>query len=894
MLTDPVPQKIAAGTESYVLQSTPSNEAAELQHQVLVRAARLLASADDFHGTLRQTIGACLPVLADFGFFDVVHGEDVVRTVAAHEAPEIEAVLAHTRWVKQLHPRLNLCALSTGEPALHPDIDDGWYRQAATGNGHLRLLRELAFRSMITVPVRYRSELVGALTLIMGRSGRRHTPQDLAFAAELALLAAPVVVNARLAEQHHQAETALRTSEERLRRAVEAGQVGIWDWDIERDQVTWSARLYEIYGREPGSDTGGVAGFRAHVHPEDRPRVEAALQAALAGGPEYRVEYRTVLGDGRTRWIATQAHVVREPQGRPVRVIGGCTDVTERVELLAAERAARAQAEAARRRLELLARAGAELSGSLDADETLQAIAKVLVPAVADWCRIDLLDDEGVLQRRLAYHTDPQRAQRALEMSRRLRAAPGTVGSMAWTIANCQPFYGRFDEPRVLADPALREYTQAFGMHAHCILPLVARGRTIGAMGVVQAESGRDLSEDDRALVQELGQRAALALDNARLYREAETARRQAEAANRAKDEFLAMLGHELRNPLAPIASALDLMARRDPHAGVQERHIIGRQVQHLSRLIDDLLDVSRITQGKIQLRREAVDMKAVVANAVELTRSVFELHEHPLELRLTDAAMVVQGDAVRLTQVLCNLLINAGKFTPATGRVRLSLDVSESQVHVAVQDEGRGMAPELLSRVFEPFVQGRQDIDRQPGGLGLGLAIVRSLVELHGGRVAAASEGLGRGSRFDVWLPLADGAMLQPLPPPSAAPAAGSGRLLVVDDNADAAETLSELLRLAGYEVRSAGHAKAALAMLDEFDPQLALLDIGLPEINGYQLAGMVRAHPRGAGMRLVALTGYGQDNDRAQALAARFDEHLVKPVAAERLFELIARLLP
>jgi CheY-like chemotaxis protein len=210
------------------------------------------------------------------------------------------------------------------------------------------------------------------------------------------------------------------------------------------------------------------------------------------------------------------------------------------------------------------------------------------------------------------------------------------------------------------------------------------------------------------------------------------------------------------------------------------------------------------------------------------------------------------------------------------------------------VQDEGRGMAPALLSRVFEPFVQGRQDIDRQPGGLGLGLAIVRSLVELHGGRVAAASEGPGMGSRFDVWLPLADGAMLQPAPPLPAAPAAGTGRLLVVDDNADAAETLSELLRLAGYEVRSAGHASAALALLEEFEPQLALLDIGLPGIDGYQLAELVRAHPRGQGARLVALTGYGQDNDRAKALAARFDEHLVKPVAAERLFELIARLLP
>jgi signal transduction histidine kinase len=726
---------------------------------VLRRAAELLASASDFEDTLRQTIAACLPALADFGFFDVVHGETVRRTVAAHEAPDLEAILAPTQWVKQERTDMNLCALSTGAAALHPETGDGWYQSIAANEGHLAVLRQLAFRSMITVPVRYRGEVVGALTLFMGRSGRNHNEADVEFATEIALLAAPVVVNARL---------------------------------------------------------------------------------------------------------------------------------------LAAERDSHDRAEAARRRLELLARAGAVLTGSLEPDETLKTIGTTIVPAIADWCRIDLIDEAGQLQRRLAYHSDPERAARALEVAKSLRAAPGTTGSIAWVVKNRMSHYGRYTDPEPMADPALRLYTQTFGMGAHYIIPLVARGRTIGAMGVIQGESGRDLSEDDRALVLELGQRAALALDNARLFAEAEAVRKQAESANRAKDEFLAMLGHELRNPLAPIATALELMAHRESHAHVEERRIIGRQVSHLSRLIDDLLDVSRITQGKIQLRREPVDLRQVVANAVELTRPVYEKRARGLELRVHDAPALVMGDAVRLAQVVCNLLVNAAKFTPGDARVVLSLASEAGGFMLEVEDGGTGIDAHLLPHVFDLFVQGQQAIDRQSGGLGLGLAIVRTLVGMHGGEVSASSEGPGQGSKFSVRLP---GTSQQVAPAPAEAPAPqdvpAGRRILVVDDNADAADTLADLLRVVGYEVRCAHRAKGALEVLDVYVPQLALLDIGLPEIDGYQLAGMLRADARAAGMKLVALTGYGRDNDRAKALEARFDEHLVKPVAFDRLQATIDRLL-
>ena len=437
-------------------------------------------------------------------------------------------------------------------------------------------------------------------------------------------------------DEHRQAlgraEEALRLSEERLRMAVEASGVGIWDWDIVADRVAWSDRVYEMHGLVPGSDTGGLAGFRERIHSEDRQRVLDSMAATLAGGPPYNVEFRTNLKKGGARWIATQGHLVRDADGKPLRMVGASTDVTARNELLRAEREARAQAEAARRRLELLARAGAEHARSLDPQDTLQAIARTLVPAVADWCRIDVIDADGALQRGLAYHVDSERAERALAMAKRMRAKANARGSMASVLASGTPHYGNYGSMDPAADPVLYEYTQAFGLKAHFIMPLVARDHVVGVMAIIQAESGRDLGEDDRALIEEMGQRAALALDNARLYAEAESARREAENASRAKDEFLAMLGHELRNPLAPIATTLELMARRAPEAAVEERRVIGRQVTHLSRLIDDLLDISRITQGKIELRRESVDLREVIANALELTRPLYGQHQYPVE----------------------------------------------------------------------------------------------------------------------------------------------------------------------------------------------------------------------------------------------------------------------
>jgi len=569
----------------------------------------------------------------------------------------------------------------------------------------------------------------------------------------------------------------------------------------------------------------------------------------------------------------------------------------ERELLLDAERQARATAERAHARLQQLVSAGALLSRSLEEETTLAAIALVIVPGIADICRIDLLDKDGKLQRKLTHHVDPAREREMLAFVSRNVSTPDSPGSFAWAVATGKTFFANLEpgDADKFTDPTFRAFVTGFRIGAACVVPLVARGRTIGAMCALQAESGRRFSEEDGALVAELAQRAALALDNVRLFGESRDALHEAEIANRAKDEFLAMLGHELRNPLAPIVTSLEVMARRDGPAEARERHIIERQVAHLSRMVDDLLDVSRIASGKIELRRERVDLRDVIARALELTEPALQGRRDPPEVIAGEAPVWVSGDGMRLTQVVCNLLANAAKFSAPDQRIRIELRRSGDAAELSVADEGAGIAAELMPRIFDRFVQGEQALQRASGGLGLGLAIARNLVELHGGSIRVESAGKGHGSRFIVTLPGLEPAVSEVAPPVAAAPAPGPQRtrLLIVDDNDDAAQSLAVVLRLEGHDVRTAADAEAALALLDQFVPEAALLDIGLPTMNGYELAAALRSDPRTRRVVLVALTGYGRGPDRRRALDAGFDEHLVKPVEFEVLLARLNELL-
>jgi CheY-like chemotaxis protein len=378
--------------------------------------------------------------------------------------------------------------------------------------------------------------------------------------------------------------------------------------------------------------------------------------------------------------------------------------------------------------------------------------------------------------------------------------------------------------------------------------------------------------------------------------RKVEEARLQAELANRSKDEFLAMLGHELRNPLAPILTTLQLMQLQGGTAFLRERNIIERQVKHVVRLVDDLLDISRITGGKVELALEPLGVAELVATAIEMASPLLERRQHHLQVAVAPG-LRVQGDPVRLAQVLANVLNNAAKYTQDGGHIEIRGERDGDAVVLTVRDDGMGIAREMLPRVFDLFAQETQALDRSQGGLGLGLAIVRSLVSLHGGTVSAHSEGLGKGSLFTIRLPALTEAPRTSARSPRLMPGAATEDallVLVVDDNADALELLAETLEVVGYRTLRATDGPAALALVAKARPAIALLDIGLPAMDGYELARRLHATPGLEQLKLIAVTGYGQPSDRERSAAAGFAEHLVKPVSLPTVQAAIERLRP
>lgn len=386
---------------------------------------------------------------------------------------------------------------------------------------------------------------------------------------------------------------------------------------------------------------------------------------------------------------------------------------------------------------------------------------------------------------------------------------------------------------------------------------------------------------------------AERSIERDRNLAQAEAARAEAEQANSAKDQFLAMLGHELRNPLSPIVTALALLRMRQS-AGSRELAVIERQVDHMSRLVNDLLDVSRITRGTLELHKEPLDVADLITRAAEMAAPRLEEKRHTLTLDVPPGLTVI-GDAVRLAQVFGNLLANAAAYTPEGGAVRVTARCEGDQVHVEVTDNGRGLAPGMAQRIFDLFVQGPRTIDRQEGGLGLGLAIARSLVEQHDGRIEARSEGPGRGSTFAITLPAA-AAGLSAAGPRESTPVPTSHRLhiLLVDDNADAVDMLATFLGTAGHRVVTASDGPQALDVLRTLSPDVAVLDIGLPVMDGYELARRIRDFLGPRTPLLIAVTGYGQVEDAERSREAGFEHHLVKPVDGDDLLTLLASIAP
>ena len=557
---------------------------------------------------------------------------------------------------------------------------------------------------------------------------------------------------------------------------------------------------------------------------------------------------------------------------------------------LAEEQAARMAAERATQRLTFLARASAALAGSLDVDATMQEVGRLVVPQLCDVSVLVMrgAEDDAHRPPRFACNQGSNDAMsrplgEALDPS--LQAVVDRVGATG--AAERWPLDGAAANAPVFPD--------GHRPHSLVAVPLAVRGRALAvlALGMVGA---RRFEPDVMSIAGDVAGRAAAALDNALLYH-------RIQESDQRKNEFLAMLAHELRNPLAPIANAVHVL--KAPGISSEQvgwaRDVIGRQVKQLTRLVDDLLDLSRITRGKIELKMDRLDAAEVVSAAVETSRPIVDAQQHVLTVKLPLRPVEIRGDFARLAQVLGNLLNNAAKYTDPGGTIEVELAQEGREAVFRVRDTGIGIPVSALSMVFEPFTQLERALDRAQGGLGIGLTLVRRLVEMQGGSVAAHSAGAEQGSEFVVRLPAVESTRASSAPIVMARDKVGTivspeipMTVLVVDDNADVAESTAILLRVAGCTIHVAPDGKTALAALDSLRPDAVLLDIGLPGMDGYQVAARMRERPDFKRTLIVAVSGYGQDEHQVRSRQAGVDHHLVKPIDPAAVMELLGKQKP
>jgi len=599
--------------------------------------------------------------------------------------------------------------------------------------------------------------------------------------------------------------------------------------------------------------------------------LEAAWQRFLDGG-EQAGELRVRGPHGSLRRIEYSA-TARFLPGRHLAIL---RDVTEcrRAE---AERAAMLQREQGRlREAETLLAVSRALSSTLDPVETLRRVAREITLALgADMVGAYLADAARENLRAVAgYHVPAH----ALDAFRRVPIPIKNHPAIeeAWASRRAVWTDDMPGDPRV--DP---ESLRRFPHQSDVFVPIRVKDRPVGGFFVIWWTQRRSITEGEIQLLQGISDLAGIYLDNAQLYREAAE-------TNRAKDEFLATLSHELRNPLGAIANAVAALERRGSgeEAVTRLRQIIQRQTHHLARLVDDLLDVARATAGKIPLERRPIDLCQVAGGCVRSLRESGRARRHRVTFRAE--SVVVSADPTRLAQIITNMLDNAIKFTPSGGSVDVDVWREGQDALLRVSDTGIGIEPDMLPRVFELFAQAEQPMDRAVGGLGIGLTLSRRLVQMLGGTIAAASDGPGRGAQFTVRLPVE--ATGTPVAPPVTPGPERSRRILIVEDNADARESLRLLLESLGHEVLEAGDGERGLALALHHQPEVVLIDLGLPQLDGYEVARALRSSPAGKTAALIAVTGYGQADDRRRSKDAGFDAHLVKPVSQGVLSNLLA----
>ncbi|MBE8997295.1 AAA family ATPase [Nostoc sp. LEGE 12447] len=941
-------------------------------------------------------------------------------------------------------------------------------------------------KSVLCLPIARQSKLLGILYLENNLIPSAFTQEKLSVLNILTVQIAISLENARLYQ-------GLENSQEQLNLALKSGKIGVWSWDITNDLFDWDEQIYQLFGLTPETFVATSEAILARLHPDDSPLLAQSLSRAINEGVEHDLEYRIIWDDSSIRYLACRGKAFFNEVGKATHMSGVVLDITDRKQAeaeciqLIQEQTARQEAEADQQRAAFLAQVSATLASSLDYESTLASVANLVVPYFADWCSVDLLQDNQSINRVAVAHRDPEKVKLGWQLHqhypRKLNEPVGVPKVLRTGIPEMVTEISDALLAKSIQDAEHLRIIREIGLKSCIMLPLMARERIFGAISFFTAESERRYSTADLSLAEDIAHRAAIAIDNARLYQDAQqaqktaeqaleriarlqsitaalsesltpaqvseviveqsmaalrassalvvllnenkteleivravgynqdlvdawrhfpidspsplaeavrtgqpiwaeskqgriaryphlaeayaqydidawisiplmvegsavggitlgfiqlqelsgedqafllavaqqcaqaiarahlyeaerTARNAAESANRIKDEFLAVLSHELRTPLNPILGWTKLMRSRKLDQATSDRALetIERNAKLQTQLIEDLLDVSRILQGKLNLNFGPINLVSVIEAAIETVRLSAQAKSIEIQTIIESGVGPVLGDGNRLQQVIWNILSNAIKFTPSGGQVKIKLAQVGSQVQICVTDTGKGIAPEFLPYVFDYFRQADGATTRKFGGLGLGLAIVRHLVELHGGTVQVESLGEEKGATFTVRLPclqdeskgIKDKINTSSLLPDQSLPLSGL-KILVVDDDADMREFLPFMLEQYGATVTAVASGIAALTALSQSQPNLIISDIGMPEMDGYMLIRQIRSlePEQGGTIPAIALTAYAGEMDSQQAIAVGFQQHISKPVDPEELVKAIGSLI-
>jgi PAS domain S-box-containing protein len=647
----------------------------------------------------------------------------------------------------------------------------------------------------------------------------------------------------------------------------------------------------ELWGRAPALNAESdryCGSFRLFDRDGNRiPHERCWMALALQTGKEYRGQEIVIeRADGTRLTVLANANPLRDPRGRIVGAVNILIDISDRRRAEEVLRISQVERDSQLLDLTRLNEMSTRLSATFELRPILQAVLRTA--CAIDRTDMGLLalceDVRGPLQTAASMGLDNMTL-------RRIEAVRGCTGACVTAFAERRRVVFE-DVATAPCSEGYRDAARAAGFRAVHSTPLITRaGRIIGVLST-HSRSTRRPSSWQMHLLDVCARQAADVIENAWLYAEINEQRKR-------KDDFLAVLAHELRNPLAPIRNAVAVMQTANIDEGHRQwaTRIVDRQVRHLARLVDDLLDLQRLNAGKLELRKAPIDVGAVVEAALESSRPLIESRGQQLSVELPAEPIQLDGDLTRLAQVVADLLDNAAKFTPHGGSIAVSTQRSGEDALIRVKDSGIGIPAGQLAKIFEMFAQpqlagGLAPGEYAQGGLGVGLTLAKQLVELHGGAISAASEGVNRGSEFVIRLPALSQAAASPQPTDAAAPAASGLRILIVDDNRDSAASLALMLRLMGNEVHTGHDGREAVTQAETFRPDVVLLDIGLPVLSGHEAARRIRASASGSTCTLIAITGWGQDSDRTRSLEAGFDYHLVKPVEVAELLEILNRV--